>query len=164
MDAKHGSHFSIGNSDKFSGKTTHERTYTEKDMQSCKPDMDFEKRIRSNHFDLGMGNSLPGQYKSVMQSTHDEKGNPMEIRSKLDQERKADLTASHFKVGGDKVIFKSTMQGSYQNMGPSKAAFNDAKKRDLKNSHFVLGDPANADFKSSHDIQYKWVQPKHAKY
>jgi len=109
-----------------------------------------------------MGAPLPGQYKSVSHAAHDEKGNPLEIRSKLDEQRKKDLTASHFKVGADRVVMKRTMQGSYVDMGPSKSTFNDDKKRDLRNSHFMLGDAANADFKTSHDINYKWIQPRQA--
>lgn len=161
--AKQGSHFQIGDSRGFIGKTQHQATYIPLDYSKSAADKELERNIKGSHFDLGMGPALPGQYKSVMQAAHDFKGNASEIRSKLDQQRKEDLTASHFKVGADKVRMKSTMQGSYVDMGPSKSAFNDDKKRDLRNSHFLLGDPSNADYKTSNEINYRWVQPREAK-
>jgi hypothetical protein len=158
--AKEGSHFLIGDSSKPIGKSQNQATYRELDYVASKPEMDFEKRLRSNHFDLGLGNPVAGQYRSVSQAAHDFKGNANEIRSKLDTERKNDLTASHFQVGSDKVKMRSTMKGDYVDNGPSQAVFNDDKKRDLRNSHFMLGDPANVDFKTSHDVHYHWIQPK----
>lgn len=154
--AKQGSHFQIGDSRRPIGKSQNQITYTPMNYAAAQPDKDFEKKIRSNHFDLGMGNSLPGQYKSVTQAAHDHKGNANDIRSKLDTQRKNDLTASHFRVGGDKVAMKSTMQRSFtQPIGDTSAAFNEDKKRDLRMSHFALGDPTNTDFKTSHEIQYR---------
>lgn len=158
--AREGSHFQIGDSSRPIGKSQNQATYRPLDYAVAKPDMDFEKRIRSNHFDLALGNPIPGQYRSVSQAAHDFKGNPAEIRSKLDVARKNDLCASHFQVGCDNVKMRSTMKGSYVDMGPSPPAFNEEKKRDLRNSHFQLGDAAKVDFTTSHGLQYKWVQPK----
>jgi len=153
--AKQGSHFQIGDSKRPIGKSQHQITYQPLDYSASVPDKEFEKRIRSNHFDLGLGNALPGQYTSVMHAAHDHKGNAQDIRSKLDTQRKNDLTASHFKVGGDSVKMRSTMQASYLDMGPSQSAFNEDKKRDLRNSHFMLGDPSTTDYKTSHEINFR---------
>ena len=140
----------------------HQATYIPLNHAASKPDKDFETRIRSNHFDLGMGNPLPGQYNSVSQSAHDFKGDAQAIKSKLDADRKIDLTASHFKIGEGKSRMISTMKGDYVDNGGSQSAFNDDKRRDLRNSHFMLGDPSKVDFKTTHDINYKWVQPRKA--
>lgn len=137
------------------GKSQNQATYRPLDYSKAQADKDFEKKIRSNHFDLGMGNAIPGQYKSVAHSAHDHKGNAEDIRSKLDTGRMNDLRASHFNIGGNEHHLKTTMQTSYRPLGPSMASFNDDKKRDLRNSHFILGDPANADFKTNHEISYR---------
>jgi hypothetical protein len=152
---KQGSHFQIGDSSKPMGRSVNQATYRPMNYGSAAPDKEFEKNIKRNHFDLGMGNSIPGQYKSVAQSAHDFKGNAQDIRSKLDTDRKNDLTASHFKVGGDRVRMKSTMQASFRDQGPSVSAFNEDKRKDLRNSHFILGNPADADFKTNNEIQYR---------
>ena len=149
------SHFKIGGNKQPFGTTVNQATYRPLHPSASQADKDAEKRIRSNHFELGEGNAIPGQYKSVTQSAHDFKGDAANIRSKLDTQRKEDLTASHFKVGGDKVRLRSTMQASFQNNGPSNTAFNEDKKRDLRNSHFVLGDPSTADYKTNHEIQFR---------
>lgn len=137
------------------GRSVNQTTYTPQNYSASKPNKDFEKNIKNNHFELGMGTTLPGQYTSVTQSAHDHKGDASAIRSVLDVDRKNDLRASHFEYGADKVKMKSTMQSSYMNMGPSKAAFNDDKKRDLRNSHFALGDSTTADYRTNHDIQFR---------
>ena len=157
---KEGSHFQIGDSSRPVGKSQNQTAYRPLDYAAAKVDEEFVKKIKSNHFDLGLGNSLPGQYRSVSHAAHNEKGNPQEIRSKLDEVRKADLTASHFKVGADKVPMRSTMKGSYLNMGPAQSNFNEEKQRDLRNSHFMLGNPGEVDFKTSHEINYRWIQPR----
>jgi hypothetical protein len=153
--AKQGSHFQIGDGRRPIGKSQNQITYIPQDYSASKPDKDFERRIRSNHFDLGMGNSLPGQYTSMAHAAHDDKGDASKIRSKLDEQRKKDLTASHFQVGGDRIPMRSTMQGSYRDMGLSNAAFNEDKKKDLRNSHFMLGDPTVGDYKTNHELQFR---------
>lgn len=149
-----GSHFQIGDSNRPMGKSVNQSTYRPLSHAQAQGDKDAELKIRSNHFELG-GSALPGQYKSVTKAAYDFKGNANDIRSKLDTDRKNDLTASHFKIGADNVRMKSTMQASYRDMGPSKAVFNEDKKKDLRDSHFMLGDPANADYKTNHEIQYR---------
>jgi hypothetical protein len=158
--AKQGSHFQIGDPRRPIGKTQHQITYIPLDPNASKADPEFGKKIKSNHFDLAMGAPLPGQYTTVSQAAHDHKGNPEEIRSKLDQQRKEDLRASHFKIGGDRVPMKSTMQRSYVDMGMSVSAFNEDKKRDLRNSHFMLGDPTVGDFKTNHELQFRPIMFK----
>lgn len=150
-----GSHFSIGDPNRRIGMTVNQSTYRPLTHSAANEGKDAEAKIKSNHFELG-GNALPGQYKSVTQSAFDFKGNANEIRSKLDTDRMNDLTASHFEVGGgDRTRMKSTMQASYMNNGPSNSAFNEDKKRDLRNSHFVLGEPATTDYKTNHEIQFR---------
>lgn len=160
--AKEGSHFRIGDPSKRIGASESQSAYKPLDHSFSKPDPELEKRIRSNHFDLGMGNPLPGQYKSVSQAAYDYKGDASQIRSQLDAQRKEDLRASHFKVGGGHSNMRTIMQSSYVDMGQSKSALNEEKKRDLRNSHFLLGNPGQVSFKTTNDIQYKWVQPKQA--
>ena len=109
-----------------------------------------------------MGNALPGQYKSVSQAAHDYKGDAQAIKSKLDNDRKSDLTASHFNIGGGKANMVSTMKGDFVEKSNSQALFNDDKRRDLRNSHFMLGDPDKVDFRTSNEINYKWIQPRQA--
>lgn len=150
-----GSHFQIGDASRPLERSVNQSTYRGLPNVASKADKDAELKIRDNHFELGDGSVIPGQYKSVTQAAFDFKGNANDIRSKLDMDRKNDLTASHFKIGADKVRMKSTMQASYRNMGPSHTAFNDDKKKDLRNSHFILGDPATADFKTNHEIQFR---------
>jgi hypothetical protein len=158
--AKEGSHFQIGDGSRPIGKSQNQVTYRELDPTASKIDYDFVQKIKSNHFELGTGSTLPGQYRSVTQGAFNDKGNPAEIKAKLDEQRKNDLTASHFKVGGDKVPMRSTMQGSYVPMVASQSAFNEDKKRDLKNSHFMIGKPGEVDFQTSNGINYRWVQPR----
>jgi len=70
----------------------------------------------------------------------------MKIRSNLDENRKADLRCSHFDIGGNKVPFTSTMQSSFTPQQRAAAAFNDEKARDLKNSHFNIGEGQKMDY------------------
>ena len=158
--AKEGSHFHIGDKNRPIGKSQNQITYRAHDPSASKIDEDFVKKIKSNHFDLGMGNPVPGQYKSVTQSAFNEKGDASQIRAKLDEQRKNDLTASHFKVGGDRVAMRSTMQGSYTVQPPAQSDFNEDKRRDLRNSHFMIGNPGEVDFQTSNGINYRWVQPR----
>ena len=88
--------------------------YTEKDHAQSQADKEFIKHIKHNHFDLGDREEMPGQYLTEQQAEFQNKGDPSKIRSQLDQEQKANIRASHFKIGNDTKIFTSTAQASFQ--------------------------------------------------
>lgn len=53
--------------------------------------------------------------------------------------------------------FTSTMQSSYVNPGGNPSDFNAEKARDLKASHFKIGETRTGDYNTQHSISYKWV-------
>lgn len=153
------SSFDIGGG-KFQGKTQFQSAYTPQNYSASQADKEFINKIKSNHFDLAEDTAMKGQYLTENQSQFQDKGDPMKIRSNLDENRKADLRCSHFDIGGNKVPFTSTMQSSFTPQQRAAAAFNDEKARDLKNSHFNIGEGQKMDYSTQNTINYRWVQPR----
>ena len=83
----------------------------------------------------------------------------------MDEMRKKDLRASHFRVGGESYPMNSIQKMSYRPMSAQVARLNKDKQADLRKSHFVVGEKqttqmgGNTPFVTNNMINFRWVQP-----
>lgn len=109
-------------------------------------------------------------YTSLTAACYTNKGNPMSLRSKLDNAKKEDLRTNHFTIGGPSACLrKSTSQcyftaGTAAQRAASMSTLNTEKKKDLRASHWSVGHarpstPSGHPYVTSDMVNFRWIQP-----
>jgi len=106
-----------------------------KQQKPHKIDMDGVWGSKAIHY----GDHVP-DYNSVYKVEHDCKGNPLEIRAKLDEEAKAILRRTNYKLGVNCFQGNTTHNSTFSNRkGGGAPKLTEAMKKDLKGDHSCYG-------------------------
>ena len=108
----------LGKGNEYGFITNNQRNFSAKNSLKSivPPNKDFIASIKSHHFDVGPNKprdayEMRGAYTSEAKLKYSMKGNAAELRSKLDEAKKADLRTNHFQIGGTTANFKNTTAG-----------------------------------------------------